>query len=157
MTANRRLDLLNPQFPAHKPANQQRRSPGVLTNANLRQLANYILQNSAGRAVIVTGDFNALYSEDQPACSTSPVPPAHRRLGGGRARPTTPTFAPDCMVGNECELLDKIFYRSGTGVTLQAPPTAMRRPTSTIPTGKRCRHSLGGCLHYETTNVSYPN
>lgn len=37
----------------------------MLTNANLRQLANYILQNSAGRAVIVTGDFNALYSEDQ--------------------------------------------------------------------------------------------
>ncbi|UZK92694.1 ISAs1 family transposase (plasmid) [Mycobacterium ulcerans] len=28
LTANRRLDLLNPQSPAHKPANQQRRSPG---------------------------------------------------------------------------------------------------------------------------------
>ncbi|EUA87661.1 hypothetical protein I551_5867, partial [Mycobacterium ulcerans str. Harvey] len=27
LTANRRLDLLNPHSPAHKPANQQRRSP----------------------------------------------------------------------------------------------------------------------------------
>ncbi|EUA93642.1 hypothetical protein I551_9086 [Mycobacterium ulcerans str. Harvey] len=28
MTANRRLDLLNPQFPSSQAANQQRRSPG---------------------------------------------------------------------------------------------------------------------------------
>jgi predicted transposase YbfD/YdcC len=28
LTANRRLELLNPQTPAHKPASQQRRSPG---------------------------------------------------------------------------------------------------------------------------------
>ncbi|OOK70408.1 hypothetical protein BZL30_6052 [Mycobacterium kansasii] len=34
--------------------------------------------------------------------------------------PTSPPFAPTCKVGNECELLDKIFYRSGQGVTLTA-------------------------------------
>ncbi|EUA85848.1 transposase DDE domain protein [Mycobacterium ulcerans str. Harvey] len=35
LTANRRLDLLNPQFPAHKPANQQRRSPAPAPSGSL--------------------------------------------------------------------------------------------------------------------------
>lgn len=94
---------------------------GPTTNANLAQVANYIQQNSAGRAVIVTGDFNARYSDDQSAllqfAQVNGLTDAWVQVEHG---PTTPPFAPTCMVGNECELLDKIFYRSGQGVTLQA-------------------------------------
>ncbi|KZS60009.1 Ig-like domain-containing protein [Mycobacterium ostraviense] len=94
---------------------------GAFTNANLDQITNYIQQNSAGRAVIVTGDFNALYSDDQSAllqfAGNNSLTDAWVLVQGG---PTSPPFAPTCMVGNECELLDKVFYRSGQGVTLKA-------------------------------------
>ncbi|WP_099288059.1 Ig-like domain-containing protein [Mycobacterium persicum] len=94
---------------------------GAFTNANLAQLTNYIQQNSGGRAVIVTGDFNALYSDDQSAllqfAANNSLTDAWVQVQGG---PTSPPFAPTCKVGNECELLDKIFYRSGQGVTLTA-------------------------------------
>lgn len=133
---------------------------GVLTNANLRQLANYILQNSAGRAVIVTGDFNALYSEDQAGlldfAGSTGLTDAWVEVEHG---PTTPPFAPDCMVGNECELLDKIFYRSGTGVTLQATAYSNEAPNFNNSNGQPLSdHSPPAvAFHYETTNVSYPN
>ncbi|OSC39464.1 Ig-like domain-containing protein [Mycobacterium decipiens] len=94
---------------------------GADTNANFAQLANYIQQNSAGRAVIVTGDFNARYSDDQSAllqfAAANGLTDAWVQVEHG---PTAPPYAPTCDDRNECELLDKIFYRSGQGVMLQA-------------------------------------
>lgn len=94
---------------------------GVLTNANLAQLTTYLQQNSAGRAVILTGDFNSLYSDNQNAllqfASNNSLTDAWVEVQHG---PTAPPYAPACHIGNECELLDKIFYRSGQGVTLTA-------------------------------------
>lgn len=94
---------------------------GVTTNENLQQLSNYIQQNSAGRAVIVTGDTNARYSEPggilTAFANANGLTDAWVQLEYGGVIPTN---APICMVGNQCELLDKIYYRSGQGVTLQA-------------------------------------
>ncbi|BBX96973.1 Ig-like domain-containing protein [Mycobacterium lacus] len=102
---------------------------GVFTKSNLGQIANYILQNSAGRAVIVTGDFNARYSEPggivTDFANATGLTDAWVQLEYGGV---TPLNAPTCMVGNQCELLDKIFYRSGQGVTLQATDYSNEAP-----------------------------
>ncbi|BBX73076.1 endonuclease/exonuclease/phosphatase family protein [Mycobacterium shinjukuense] len=102
---------------------------GVFTADNLNQISNYIQQNSAGRAVIVTGDFNARYSEPggivTAFANANGLTDAWVQLEYGGI---TPTNAPVCMVGNQCELLDKIFYRSGQGVTLNATAYANEAP-----------------------------
>ncbi|EUA93670.1 hypothetical protein I551_9065 [Mycobacterium ulcerans str. Harvey] len=66
MTANRSLDLLNPQFPAHKPANQQRRSPGSRAPPNA-----------------VTGEFLSYYRQ----FTGQTVVPTARREGISPLRP----------------------------------------------------------------------
>ncbi|CAM4453527.1 Endonuclease/Exonuclease/phosphatase family protein [Mycobacterium basiliense] len=132
---------------------------GALTNANLAQLSNYIQQNSAGRPVIVTGDFNARYSDDQSGllqfAQNNSLTDAWVEVQHG---PTTPPFAPTCMVGNECELLDKIFYRSGVGVTLHATAYSNEAPNFLNSKGQPLSdHSPPAVtFQYETTNVSAP-
>jgi hypothetical protein len=102
---------------------------GATTNANLQQLTNYIQQNSAGRAVIVTGDFNSLYSEPggilTSFATANNLTDAWVQLEYGGV---TPPNAPVCLVGNQCELLDKIYYRSGQGVNITATAYSNEAP-----------------------------
>jgi len=87
---------------------------GETTEANMLQLTNYIQQNSAGRAVIVTGDFNVRYSENSDLknfTDANGLSDAWIVTGNGT---NTPPYAPTCMDANNCELLDKVFYRSAS-------------------------------------------
>lgn len=88
---------------------------GSFTNDNIAQISNFIQQNSAGRAVIVTGDFNERYSAPgetltQFAADNGLTDAWVQAEYAG----TTPTDAPTCEYANSCEQLDKIFYRSAT-------------------------------------------
>ncbi|WP_204080748.1 Ig-like domain-containing protein [Mycobacterium riyadhense] len=129
---------------------------GRFTNDNLAQITNYIQQNSAGRAVIVTGDFNARYSDDLSALQTFAsdltLTDAWVQLEFGGM---TPTNAIPCMVGNKCELLDKIFYRSGQGVTLNAVAYSNEAPkffnSKGQPLSDHSPPMVG--FHYDVDNV----
>lgn len=81
---------------------------------NLDQITNYIQQNSAGRAVIVTGDFNVRYSESpvlaQFLADNGLTDVWVEKVYNG----SIPPDAPKCMDANDCELLDKVMYRSAS-------------------------------------------
>lgn len=94
-------------------------------NSNCAQLARLIERRSAGRPVIVMGDTNSLYVHAFDRIQALLVEPcgltdcfvACRR--GGRYPPVHPGFAG--VYGTpEGERLDKIFFRSGAGVSFRA-------------------------------------
>ncbi|KAK4628700.1 Sphingomyelinase [Fulvia fulva] len=92
--------------------------------SNIQQVADYIGANSAGRAVVVFGDTNTLYSR----------PTDNVRIFGGQNGLTDawvqfqyggviPGGVPECpepTTDNSCETLDKVLYRRGSAVTLSA-------------------------------------
>ncbi len=99
----------------------------VARNSNVAQLIAFILANSAGRAVIILGDTNSLYTRSQDT-----IADVIAMLGvkdvwletyydNAIPDPGDPTNDADCPTNPNsanCELVDKIFYRSGGGVLL---------------------------------------
>ncbi len=104
--------------------------------ANINQLATAISTNSAGHAVIVLGDTNSLYSRSTDNVGTllasvgltdawielanNGVVPGFGPLNNsGCPAPRGPATGSDIDAsGPACELVDKIFYRSGGQVQL---------------------------------------
>jgi hypothetical protein len=106
--------------------------------ANLAQLAAYVSTNSiaAGRAVIVLGDTNSLYSRSTDTIAAFAaglgltdawvaealgglVPDFSATPNNAGCPPPRGSAAPGpAASGASCELVDKIFYRSGTSVQL---------------------------------------
>ena len=94
--------------------------------ANLRQLADYIVANSAGRALIVLGDTNSRYTRQEDILrefvATIGVTDVWVELvRGGDVPPFGPSLR-DCQdfASPDCERVDKIFYRSGDEVEITA-------------------------------------
>jgi len=96
-----------------------------LTNADIEQLSTFIQQNSIGRAVVVTGDFNQLYSDPGQTLSqfatANGLTDAWVQLEYGG---TVPLDAPTCSYESSCEQTDKIFYRSAAPLNLDDPATS---------------------------------
>jgi hypothetical protein len=96
--------------------------------AQMGQLADFVLAWSAGRAVIVLGDTNSRYTRGGDV-----LPELIATLGltdvwvelsrGGDVPDVGSPLSAGCPLdpaGPDCERVDKIFYRSGEGVTLEA-------------------------------------
>jgi endonuclease/exonuclease/phosphatase family metal-dependent hydrolase len=95
--------------------------------ANITQLVNYINANSAGNAVLVMGDFNCRYTrlEDNIRLlrTSSGLTDAWVQMIKNGEEPVSGNPAMVCPYGNilsdfECEVVDKIFYRSNNYVEL---------------------------------------
>ncbi|MER5596748.1 jacalin-like lectin [Streptomyces sp. NPDC002265] len=95
--------------------------------ANITQLSAFIQANSAGNAVIVMGDTNTRYTRSgdniRTLADANGLTDAWVKLVKGGTRPTQgagallcPTTAP----ADDCEVVDKIFYRGSRLVTLDA-------------------------------------
>ncbi|MFD7875980.1 jacalin-like lectin [Streptomyces sp. NPDC059766] len=95
--------------------------------ANITQLSAFIQANSAGNAVIVMGDTNTRYTRSgdniRTLADTNGLTDAWVKLVKGGTRPTQgadallcPTTAPT----DDCEVVDKVFYRGSRLVTLDA-------------------------------------
>lgn len=93
----------------------------------MQQILNYMSANSAGRAVIIAGDTNDRYTNTGRSISRFATEAGFKdawveRINGGRY-PTEGAAANPCAVpaaSNSCEIVDKVLYRSGGGVTLNA-------------------------------------
>jgi endonuclease/exonuclease/phosphatase family metal-dependent hydrolase len=95
---------------------------------NLRQLADFIVANSAGEAIIVLGDFNSRYTREGDILpefvATTGVSDVWIELvRGGDVPAVGPSLDDGCDVSfadADCERVDKIFYRNGIDVELEA-------------------------------------
>ncbi|MFI1936889.1 hypothetical protein ACH44C_06770 [Streptomyces purpureus] len=114
------LDLYN----AHMNAGSGTEKMLRVRRHNVRQLSDYIRKHSAGRAVIVTGDTNSRYTRSgdivRELRDDNGLTDAWVRLVKGGTTPEVDDDAPTCKESTECELLDKVFYRSGPGLALDA-------------------------------------
>jgi endonuclease/exonuclease/phosphatase family metal-dependent hydrolase len=96
--------------------------------ANLRQLADFVVAASAGNAVIVLGDFNSRYTRagdilPEFVAATGLTDVWVERVRGGDVPGIGPSLQAGCAISftdAECERVDKIFYRSGDQVLLEA-------------------------------------
>lgn len=94
--------------------------------ANLAQLGSYISEHSSGNAVIVMGDTNTRYTRSGDTiakfATDNGLTDAWVQLVKGGTPP--PSGASALLCGdnpdNNCEVVDKVLYRSGGGVTLEA-------------------------------------
>jgi hypothetical protein len=93
----------------------------------LRQLADFILAQSAGEAVIVLGDTNSRYTRQgdilPELISTLELTDVWIELSRGGEVPAIGSSLNSCgadAAGPDCERVDKIFYRSGHNVKLTA-------------------------------------
>lgn len=120
LPGGRSLDLYN----AHMNAGSGTEEMLRVRRDNVRQLSHYIAKHSAGRAVIVTGDTNSRYTRSGDAVRElrdgNGLTDAWVQLVRGGSTPGIDDDAPTCKDSTGCELLDKVFYRSGPGVTLEA-------------------------------------
>ena len=96
-----------------------------LSIADIEQLSSFIQQNSIGRAVIVQGDFNQLYSATGETLTEfsadNGLTDAWVQL---EYNGITPTNAPTCAYGSSCEQPGKIFYRSADPLSLDDPASS---------------------------------
>ncbi|KAK4495405.1 hypothetical protein PRZ48_013736 [Zasmidium cellare] len=95
--------------------------------ANLQQVADYISSNSVGQAVIVMGDTNSRYTRTGDGIrifsTQNNLTDAWVELEMGGVEPTEGSEALLCENPSPietCEIVDKVFYRSGSGVDLRA-------------------------------------
>ena len=92
---------------------------------NLNQLCTYIVENSEGKPVIIMGDFNSRYTREGDTIF------ALQQLGfhdlwidlvrKGDVPPLSPDKLKDCdpdRIGFNCELVDKVFYRSSADLNI---------------------------------------
>lgn len=95
------------------------------SNADIAQLSSFIQQNSIGRAVIVQGGFNQLYSEagetltDFAAANGLTDAWVQLEYGG-----IAPVDAPTCSYASSCEQDDKVFYRSAAPLNVDDPASS---------------------------------
>ena len=102
----------------------------VARQKNTRQLCNYIKDHSADRPVIVFGDMNCRYTRlgdsIQNVLQLGFKDPWVELIRGGSIPANDGNALTDCGAnGNErtsvnCEKVDKIFYRSGGGIEIEA-------------------------------------
>lgn len=96
-----------------------------LSIADIDQLSSFIQQNSLGRAVIVQGDFNQLYSEAGETltefATENGLTDAWVQL---EYNGLTPTDAPTCAYDSRCEQTGKIFYRSAAPLSFDEPASS---------------------------------
>jgi endonuclease/exonuclease/phosphatase family metal-dependent hydrolase len=95
--------------------------------ANLAQLTAFIRSRSAGNAVIVYGDTNTRYTRDgdtiaELASANDLSDPWVDRVRGGDApdKGTPALVCDDATVNERCEVVDKVLYRGGDHVGLDA-------------------------------------
>jgi hypothetical protein len=94
--------------------------------SGIEQMLSYINSNSAGRAIIIGGDTNDRYTNS--GLSINLLIDAGFRdpwvdLIKGGQYPAPGSNANGCSVpaaSNDCEIVDKVFYRSGSSVSLSA-------------------------------------
>lgn len=114
------LDLYN----VHMNAGSGTQKELNTRQADTRQLSEYIQKHSAGHAVIVMGDTNSRYTRSGDIIRTlrddNGLTDAWVQLINGGKTPDIDDNAATCKTANPCEVLDKVFYRSGGGVTLNA-------------------------------------
>ncbi|MFE7773544.1 endonuclease/exonuclease/phosphatase family protein [Streptomyces sp. NPDC057445] len=114
------LDLYN----AHMNAGSDTEKKLRVRRDNIAQLSAYIKKHSAGRAVIVMGDTNSRYTRSgdsirQLRDDNGLADPWVQLVKDG-ITPGVDDNAPTCKDSEECEVVDKVFYRSGGEVTLNA-------------------------------------
>jgi endonuclease/exonuclease/phosphatase family metal-dependent hydrolase len=110
-------------------------------SAGIDQLLAYIEENSAGRAIIIAGDTNDLWTK--PALSINKLTDAGFLdpwvdLVRGGVYPTPGSDEGTCdtpAANNNCEVLDKVLYRSGDSVTLTATSIAYKSDIFVQPDG----------------------
>ncbi|MGW2745022.1 jacalin-like lectin [Streptomyces sp. NPDC001450] len=95
--------------------------------ANIAQVSAFIKANSAGNAVIVMGDTNTRYTRAGDNIRTlvddNGLTDAWVRLMKGGTAPTQgadPLLCPTSAPPNDCEVVDKVLYRSSDLVSLNA-------------------------------------
>ncbi|KAH7328240.1 Endonuclease/exonuclease/phosphatase [Stachybotrys elegans] len=92
--------------------------------ANMQQVSDYIRDNSAGNAVLIFGDTNTRYSRTGDNTrifrSNNGMTDAWVELVRGGVEPTEESLCSNPSTTNWCEIVDKVFYRSGDRVKLQA-------------------------------------
>ncbi|MER5548138.1 jacalin-like lectin [Streptomyces sp. NPDC002589] len=95
--------------------------------ANITQLSQFIQANSAGNAVIVMGDTNTRYTRTADNIRTlvddNHLTDAWVQLVKGGTAPAQgadPLLCPTSAPTNDCEVVDKVLYRSSTLVSLTA-------------------------------------
>lgn len=95
--------------------------------ANIKQLSDFIQANSSGNAVLVMGDTNTRYTRAGDNIRTladeNGLTDAWVKLVKGGTRPTQGTDAllcPTTAPTNDCEVVDKVLYRSSKLLTLNA-------------------------------------
>jgi hypothetical protein len=91
---------------------------------NFRQVANYIDSWSIGNAVIVLGDTNARYTRPGDSITTfqtqSLMKDAWVELIRRGVNPTAESFCQNPSIANDCEIVDKLFYRGSKLLDLKA-------------------------------------
>lgn len=114
------LDLYN----VHMNAGSSTDKDLKVRRQQTRQLSEYIQKHSAGRAVIVMGDTNSRYTRSgdiiQELRDDNGFTDAWVKLVNGGQTPADDDDAATCKTSNPCEVLDKVFYRSGSGLQLNA-------------------------------------
>ncbi|KAJ9603804.1 hypothetical protein H2200_011990 [Cladophialophora chaetospira] len=94
--------------------------------ADDNQLLSYIKANSVGRAVVIAGDMNDRYTESGRSIDiliNAGFKDSWIELAKGGVEPVEGSNNIDCNIPagtNNCEDVDKIFYRSGDSVSLSA-------------------------------------
>ena len=94
--------------------------------SGVQQILDYMSANSAGRAVIVAGDTNDRYTNSGRSISRfadAGFKDAWVERVNGGVYPAEGAAANPCAVpaaSSACEIVDKVLYRSGGGVTLGA-------------------------------------
>lgn len=110
--------------------------------SNTRQLAQEILDRSAGNAVIVLGDTNSRWTragDALPELAATGLTDAWIELIRGGDVPEVGAALTDCAaeVSRDCERVDKIFYRSSDVLVLEAlaydVPAALFSDASGVP------------------------
>jgi hypothetical protein len=103
-------------------------SPGDVTARadNLKQLTEYIKSHSSGNAVVVMGDTNSRYTRTGDIISEfaadNGLTDAWIQLERNGNAPTAGSPALLCQgtPSNSCEVVDKVLYRGGDGISLRA-------------------------------------
>ncbi|KAK2068815.1 hypothetical protein P8C59_003435 [Phyllachora maydis] len=102
----------------------------VARNANINQVASYIATRSVGNAVVVFGDTNSRYTRTADTAIVSLLASANSsgprltdawlELQRGGVVPTVESLCSNPSPNDTCEVVDKVFYRSGPLVNLKA-------------------------------------
>ncbi|MEU8852294.1 endonuclease/exonuclease/phosphatase family protein [Streptomyces sp. NPDC048564] len=130
------LDLYNTHMNAGSGTERQLR----VRRDNMAQLSRYINKHSAGRAVIVMGDTNSRYTRSGDSIrrlrDDNDLTDAWVQLEKGGKTPDLQDDAPTCKDADGCELVDKILYRSGPDLRLDATSYGNERETFLDSKGK---------------------